>query len=693
MSAKSVIIFGLSFLLAQALHAQAICAFEAVHAKRLNSDAGYRKQVDDLEKMIALKNVGSNRPQTEQTSAAIYTIPVVIHVIHTGDAIGTIYNPTDAQLLATIDYLNRVYDGSYPGITGVGDIQIQFALANRDPQCNPTTGINRIDGSAALSKYNTGGINLLTTNGETETDVKNLSRWDPTQYYNIWVVNRIDASDGTSGIFVGGFAYFPGASGAVDGTILLATQMEPLKKTLPHEMGHAFGVFHTFQGTIEPCSETSCTTQGDRVCDTDPVTQSFDCRTGLNSCSGLPYNANTENNFMGYSSCASLFTAGQKARMLAAAWAARIYLGGHTLSSTYPVASYTAPTPAGCSPATSSPGLSDPYAGVMKLALNGITVRSGTSFTDGGYQNNTSTCQGLFVVQEGMSYTIDLTLFGFNAEQAMVWIDYNNDNIFDNSNELLIVYEENTDPGGTRQNGVVVNVPFTVPSNAVMDQAIRIRVLEDLSTIYGVPPLTGPCDFPNYGQAEDYALIIQSLAALPVKVTSFTGIYDGFGVNLKWETSSEQNGTDFEVERSLDGIQFEKIGSVPTKGAANVLATYDYADRDVSAGSYYYRLRHIDMDKRTDFSRIIKVTIHNPKGSFRMVNNPVSQYVDIQMSPLSAQVLGAVIDMNGRVLLNFKIPANTTRYKVQGIGNLSPGMYILKVQNNDFRQVLKFVKN
>lgn len=694
MSIKSIIICGLSFLLVHTLHAQATCAFDAVHAKRINTDPGYKKQVDDLEKKIALKTIGPNRPQTEQISTAIYTIPVVIHVIHTGDAIGTIYNPTDAQLVATIDYLNSIYDGSYPGIGGVGDIQIQFVLAKRDPQCNPTTGINRINGAATLTRYNARGVNVQNSNGESELDVKNLSRWDPKQYYNIWVVNRFDGSDGTSGTFVGGFAYFPGAPVSIDGTMLLATQMQPAKKTLPHEMGHAFGVYHPFQGgstTVCP-TNGNCATEGDRVCDTDPITQSFDCRTGTNSCTGTPYDANTENNFMGYSSCASLFTAGQKLRMLSAASSARVYTGGYTLSSTYPLASYSAPA-ASCSPATSSLGLSGIYAGVLKLALNGTSVSSGTSYSDAGYRDNASSCHSLFVLQQGLPYTLDLTLYGLNGEQAMVWIDYNNDNIFDNSNELLIAYAENTAPGVARPNGVVVNVPFTVPSNAVKDRVLRMRVLEDLSTMYGAPALTGACSAPDYGQAEDYGVVIQSQAALPVKVTSFRGLYDGFGVDLKWETSSEQNGTNFDVERSMDGIQFKRIGSVQTKGAANVFATYEFTDRDVSAGSYYYRLRHIDMDSRYDFSRIIKIIIHNPKGSFRLVNNPASEYLDIQLSPLTSVGEGQVADINGRILMNFRIPANTPRHKVRGISNLSPGLYFLEVHNSDFHHVLKFIKN
>jgi hypothetical protein len=254
--------------------------------------------------------------------SAQYTIPVVVHVVHTGGAIGSIYNPTDAQITGAIDYLNQVYAGTYPGMNGIGDMEIQFALAKRDPNCNPTNGINRVDGSS-LTGYVSGGVKASTSTGTNELNVKDLIRWNPTQYYNIWVVNKIDGADGTSGSFTAGYAYYPGAPTTLDGTVMLATQMKTGAKTLPHEIGHALFLAHPFEGgntTVCPVN-TDCTADGDGVCDTDPITQPTNlttCRTGTNPCTNSPYSDNTEKNFMNYTGCYTLFTAGQKARVLAA---------------------------------------------------------------------------------------------------------------------------------------------------------------------------------------------------------------------------------------------------------------------------------------------------------------------------------------------------------------------------------------
>ena len=78
----------------------------------------------------------------------------------------------------------------------------------------------------------------------------NLIRWNTSQYYNVWIVNKIDGADGTGpGSFIAGFAYFPGSPANEDGIIMLATQMINGQKTLPHEIGHAFNLYHPFQST------------------------------------------------------------------------------------------------------------------------------------------------------------------------------------------------------------------------------------------------------------------------------------------------------------------------------------------------------------------------------------------------------------------------------------------------------------
>lgn len=318
--------------------AQAPCAFDIHHNRLLNNDPAYARQVEQNEqtiRQIIQAHPEWLRPGTNRLTAT-YTIPVVVHVMHTGGAVGTIYNPTDAQILGAIDYLNQVFAGTYAGMTppveggGVVDLEVQFAMAQRTPACGATNGIDRVDASA-LPNYTANGINVNNATGCPELTMKNLARWNTSNYYNIWLVNKIDGADGTSGQFIAGFAYFPGAPSTLDGTVMLATQMVAGEKTLPHEIGHALNLYHPFQGSADntQCpANSNCSTDGDRVCDTDPIYNnlnsgtgiySFACRTGANTCA-VPnnYTINTESNFMSYTNCYTLFTNGQKARVQAA---------------------------------------------------------------------------------------------------------------------------------------------------------------------------------------------------------------------------------------------------------------------------------------------------------------------------------------------------------------------------------------
>src|SRR6187401_1901230 len=75
------------------------------------------------------------------------TIPVVVHVIHTGTPVGSPDNPSDGNIQAMIAELNDAYQKNGPFYGGVS-VPIIFRLASRSPNCGSTNGINRVNGSS-----------------------------------------------------------------------------------------------------------------------------------------------------------------------------------------------------------------------------------------------------------------------------------------------------------------------------------------------------------------------------------------------------------------------------------------------------------------------------------------------------------------------------------------------------------------
>jgi len=271
-------------------------------------DPTLRQQNEKLE--LALYDFLNKKQKAEKALPPLYVLPVVVHIIHDNGP----ENIPDATVIQGIQDLNDAYANVayYDPATGV-DTKIQFCLARRDTLGNLTTGITR--NQSPLTNM------LMDVDDIT---VKNLNRWDPTQYINIWLVRSICDSGGGCG--VAGYAYFPGSHGNPEDGIMMEANFfgssHGASGVQIHEMGHYLGLYHTFQGG---CTNNDCLADGDRVCDTPPdqSTAAVPCGMTANSCltdtdSGFATDQNDLiEDYMDYGdfNCWSVFTQGQADRM------------------------------------------------------------------------------------------------------------------------------------------------------------------------------------------------------------------------------------------------------------------------------------------------------------------------------------------------------------------------------------------
>ncbi|MEZ5003023.1 MAG: M43 family zinc metalloprotease [Chitinophagales bacterium] len=278
--------------------AQLNCGTDPVHQFLMENDPAYATERELTE--LKILQLGPKEEERRST----YTIPVVVHIMHIGEAVGVGTNITDAKVMQAIQGANdRWNDMNGPG----PNMDVEFCLAAVDPDGNPTTGINRVNASG-VTDYLSNGLILNYEGNSNELELKNLSNWPHNKYYNIWVITKFNAG-------WGGYAYYPtGSNFAIDGAAIISTSMHQNTSLVSHELGHGLGLFHTFEGANgATCpANTSCSTQGDRVCDTPPHTQ--------NQCSST--NCTTEgdlnrifDNYMSYCGGLNRFTQGQKDRV------------------------------------------------------------------------------------------------------------------------------------------------------------------------------------------------------------------------------------------------------------------------------------------------------------------------------------------------------------------------------------------
>lgn len=281
------------------------CGTDQRHQYYLLNVADYadmRKQIEnEISNFTGISKAGS-----------IIKIPVVFHVIYRLDS----QNISDEQIHSQIAVINKDFNKlnwdtmKVPSVwkSLIADCEIEFVLANRDPNGMMSSGITR---------KKTGIPDIADVNGDVvyHTSKGGQDIWDRNRYLNIWVCEI------SGGVY--GFSSFPGAPAASDGIVIdfesfgiggIAAAPTDLGRTLTHEIGHWFNLFHLW-GT------SAC---GDDLISDTPIQEegNFGCPffpSLSQACTNAP-NGDMFMNFMDYSDdkCMNMFTTGQKNRMIAA---------------------------------------------------------------------------------------------------------------------------------------------------------------------------------------------------------------------------------------------------------------------------------------------------------------------------------------------------------------------------------------
>lgn len=199
---------------------------------------------------------------------------------------------------------------------------------------------------------------------------------------------------------------------------------------------------------------------------------------------------------------------------------------------------------------------------------------------------------------------------------------------------------------------------------------------------------------PSFGQDANYTFDVQATnqfgqsavasfsmlieAALPVTLVSFKAMAEGQTASLAWTTSEEINSERFDIERSQNGKNWAKIGSLASHKESSVNQYYSFVDASPLRGDNLYRLKMVDLDGTFAYSRIENL---NFKGVALVYPNPVSasDKLTINVGDWSKVSQVKVVSASGKVIFE----ASNALFSGISARNLAAGAYVIQVTHTD----------
>lgn len=656
-----------------------------------------RATTQEFEKSLApiIAKIKADRA-AGRAQMAVYNIPVVVHVLHNGEAIGTAPNITDAQVISQIDVFNEDFRrmvGTPGGANSTGvavDVELNFCLAQQDEAGNPTNGINRVNvGQDGYSS--TGAVDAA----------KPGTQWDPTKYMNMWSVKFVGgastllgyaqfpdpAATGVTGIGAGdvgpvGAANTDGVVAAYhtfgtidkdDGSFLLNAPYDR-GRTMTHEVGHYLGLRHIWGdggcGVDDFCADTPESDASNGGCPTTHVS----CGT-----------TDQVQNYMDYTNdtCMDTFTQDQKDRMQAIMAGSPRRMELNSSIGCQPPTAVTFTLAAAPASQTNCGSDSVTYT-VDMTALNGFNetttfsatgnpAGSAVSFmptTLNSTASTTMTVSGLTGATDG-NYTITIT--GTSASETK------------NVNVALTV--------GTG----VCPVSPTSPYATSITQ-VQFNTINNTSSLTDADGGTGYTDF----TAQTTDVNIDSSYNLTVNVNTDgnyrvqTKVWIDWNQNCQFDLPQEEydlgeaadvaNGATAASPMSITVPSGAALGNTIMRVTAMYTAPSPIAYPTACADNPDAETEDYTINVQPSLS-----VAENQFDNFSLTPNPASDLVELVVST-NEKVKVSLFDIRGRRVLENTYENNSSIFNRQiNLGDLSSGVYIITVESGAKRATQKLV--
>jgi hypothetical protein len=236
------------------------------------------------------------------------------------------------------------------------------------------------------------------------------------------------------------------------------------------------------------------------------------------------------------------------------------------------------------------------------------------------------------------------------------------------------------------------------PLNYALLTGVGTAIWSRISLIFNIVPSTHLfIRFRQTGSITHYRIddiIISDASTLPVRIMTFGGSYYRNSVELNWATTYEANNNGFEVQRSVDGLNYRPIGFVNSSaidGNSQAPLKYSFTDVDPIGLKQFYRLKQIDIDGRSFISKILLIQGERAADLeiASVYPNPARSLVTLLLNaPDNRSVKIQLVDLAGRILQTRQVNVLAGNNSIPfDISNLAKGQYLISAGKKSVKVV------
>lgn len=232
----------------------------------------------------------------------------------------------------------------------------------------------------------------------------------------------------------------------------------------------------------------------------------------------------------------------------------------------------------------------------------------------------------------------------------------------------------------------------TVGTPPVSAGRIDVNMNMDVDIAFG----TGNVPILAYMYGGAYVKSLGPIVILPLQLTEFNGHIVKADARLSWKTESEENTRSFIIERSIDGRYYTTAGAVVAANKTGI-NQYTFTDKGVDqlgVSTIYYRLKQVDMDGKSTYSRILTLPIEVSASRVVCYPNPVRSETNITITLQKAeQVQARIINNMGQIVQTqqWQLLPGSTSLPVN-MGQLPKGLYFLDISSTSIKKQIGLVK-